>query len=86
MSENRTLNHRIAILFSAKLNLEVPSTDTDLLEAGLLDSLTFVDLLLCLEQEFGARVSLEELEIDNFRSIEKIAEYVTNRNGLKASG
>ncbi len=71
-------------LFAEKLHVDVPSLDTDLLEEGLLDSLSFVDLLLCLEQEFGTVITLEDLEIDNFRSIATIAEFVANRNGVES--
>lgn len=73
---------QIAALFSDKLNLDVPSVETDLIETGVLDSLKFVELLVALEQEFGTHISLEEFEIDNFRSIAKITQYVAQHNGL----
>lgn len=76
MSGQRTVQERIATLFLAKLNLDVPSVDTDLLEAGLLDSLSFVELLLQLEREFGIKISLDDLEIDHLCSIAKISEFV----------
>ena len=37
---------RVSRLFVEKLNVRVPSEDTDLIEAGLLDSLALVELLL----------------------------------------
>ena len=83
MTSLANLHDQIAVLFSEKLNLDVPSSDTDLFEIGLLDSLSFVDLLLCLEQKFGTKVSIEDLEIDNYRSIEKIAEFVISRDLFK---
>ena len=43
------VGRRIEAIFADKLNLEVPSADVDLIEAGLLDSLQLVDLLLHLE-------------------------------------
>lgn len=73
--------HKVAKLFSDELNLEVPSTELDLFEAGLLDSLKFVELLVKLEQVFAVHVSMEDLEVDNFRSIRKIAGFVTGQNG-----
>jgi D-alanine--poly(phosphoribitol) ligase subunit 2 len=79
MSFSPDLHERIAGIFSAALNVEVPSTDTDLFEAGLLDSLAFVELLLRLEHEFGVTTSVDDLDADNFRSIARIAEFVSNR-------
>jgi len=79
MPANPDLHERIAGIFTAALNMEVPSADTDLFEAGLLDSLAFVELLLQLEREFGVATSLEDLEADNFRSIARIATFVSER-------
>lgn len=79
MPASPNLHERIAGIFAAALNMEVPSADTDLFEAGLLDSLAFVELLLQLEREFGVATSLEDLEADNFRSIARIAIFVSER-------
>lgn len=76
MLDQMTLRDRITALFAEKLNIHVPSTDTELTEAGLLDSLAFVDLLVHLEQEFGTKCSLEDLDIDNFRSVARIARFI----------
>lgn len=64
---------RLKALFRDKLHLHVESGGTDLLESGLLDSLTLVDLLLHLETDFGLRVSLEELDLEAFRTLDRIA-------------
>jgi D-alanine--poly(phosphoribitol) ligase subunit 2 len=77
-----TMPERISQLILDGLHLEVPSTDTDLFETGVLDSMAFVELLFRVEQQFGVRVSLEDLEIDRFRSIDRIAEFVASRLGL----
>jgi D-alanine--poly(phosphoribitol) ligase subunit 2 len=73
------LADRIGRIVSDALHLEVPSADVDLFETGVLDSLAFVELLLQLEREFGVSVTLDELEVDNFRSIERIAAFVEAR-------
>jgi acyl carrier protein len=76
-----SLHDSIATLFSEKLNIEVASVETDLMETGVLDSLAFVELLLYLEQKFGVNVSLENLDLENFRSIASIANFIESRNG-----
>jgi acyl carrier protein len=77
-----TLHNQIVTLFTEKLNVEIPSIHTDLLEVGILDSLSFVELLVHLEQEFGTKISLDDLEIEHFRSVAKIAEFVTHHKEL----
>lgn len=79
MQDALTLHQRITRLFVEHLNVDVASFDTDLLNTGILDSLQFVELLLRLENEFGLTVSLDDLEIDFFRSIDTIAAFVANR-------
>ena len=84
MPDGDLVYSQLTQLFAEKLHVDVPSLDTDLLEEGLLDSLSFVDLLLCLEQEFGTVITLEDLELDNFRSVARIAAFVANRNGVES--
>ena len=78
MTDVSAFRHRIARLFSEHLHVDGVAFDTDLLTSGLLDSLQFVELLLRLEKEFGLTVSLEDLEVDFFRSIDTIAAFVAN--------
>jgi acyl carrier protein len=69
---------RVQRLFVETLNVEVPSPDTDLIEGGLLDSLALVELLFALEREFAVTIALENLDIDTFRSVRTIAQFVEN--------
>jgi acyl carrier protein len=84
MPDALTAERRIADLFVGKLGLDIPSRQTDLFDTGALDSMAFVELLALLEEEFGIDVSLDDLEIDNFRSVERIAAFVVSRNGRPA--
>lgn len=87
MPDSNKLAQQISALFAEKLHLQVPSLDTDLIETGLVDSLTFVEFLAQLEQEFDVHVSLEDLELDHFRTVTRIAAFVAtkSRNGAKLS-
>jgi D-alanine--poly(phosphoribitol) ligase subunit 2 len=79
MPEGAALQRRIGTLFRDRLHLEIPSAETDLFDTGVLDSMAFVELLALIEQELGVEVSLGDVEIDNFRTIAKIAEFVERR-------
>jgi len=78
------LTSEIAQLINDQLLVEVSSLDDDLLAAGVLDSLTLVQLLFDLERRFGVTIPLEELEIDDFRSVHSIARLVQARSGVKS--
>jgi acyl carrier protein len=66
----------IQLIFSKVLMRGTISPTTDLLETGLLDSMGMVELLFNMEQRFGFTPNFAELDLENFRSIEKIAEMV----------
>jgi len=62
-----------------KLLIQVSSPEEDLLGSGVLDSLTLVQLLFELEQRFRISIPLEELEIEDFRSVSAITRLVQGR-------
>jgi acyl carrier protein len=75
----RDLEARIVRVFVEKLQLESPTPELDLFETGTLDSLRLVRLLAELEGAFGIRLSMEELEFEDFRTLAGIARFVAAR-------
>jgi acyl carrier protein len=76
MTEAADIGTRVTQIMRDVLQAEVDSEDVDLLEGAVLDSLMFVELLHELQVEFGVEIPLDELEIDNFRTIHRIARYI----------
>ena len=60
---------RVRRVFEDALNIAAPEPDADIVQTGLIDSLGFVTLLFELEREFGVRVPLETLDVEDFRTI-----------------
>lgn len=79
MTDTLALQQQVVALFAEKLNLDVASAETDLIETGLLDSLALVELLAQLEESFDVSISTDDLELENFRSITSIATFVVQR-------
>ena len=48
--------------------VEIPGPDFDLLDSGVLDSLTFVDLVFEIEQRFGVVLDIENLDLESLRT------------------
>lgn len=69
----------VRLLFVEALHMEIASPETDLIETGRLDSLALVELLFELERRFGIDLMLTELDIDNFRSLRTIADFVASQ-------
>jgi D-alanine--poly(phosphoribitol) ligase subunit 2 len=59
-----------------RLMVIVGSADVDLFETGLVDSIGLVELILALEDRFGINLPMENLEIDDLRTVRKIADLV----------
>ena len=61
------------------VDLQIPDHETDLFATGILDSLTMVDLIAGLEEAYGIEISLEDLEVDTFRTPASIASFLEGR-------
>jgi len=85
MLDEITVTGQVERLFAEKLLLEVDSVDTDLLQTGTLDSVKIVELLLHVEECFGVSLPIERLEIDDFRSIQKIARLIERSGEVSPS-
>lgn len=57
----------------------IEDPDIDLVENELLDSLTFVDLLVAIEEEFGVVIAPSAVSRDELNTANKIVEYVLDR-------
>lgn len=74
--EPHEIDARIRRILQQRANVEVPDADTDLLDSGFLDSMTFVELLAELEKEFGIRLDIAALELDDLRTVARIGAFV----------
>lgn len=76
-----SIESQLAALFAEDLHVDVPAPDTDLFATARLDSLGVVELVLELERRFGITIATDDLELDYFRSLNAIAEFVAARVG-----
>jgi acyl carrier protein len=81
-SECQHIQTELVKLFSDRLNVEVPYKTADLFEAGILDSQKFVELLLYIEQTFSTKMLVEQFEIENFRSVDRIADLILQNSNF----
>jgi acyl carrier protein len=76
LAHQNAITEQLGALFVETFHIEVPSPDTDLLDSGILDSLQFVELLIQLEQRFGLRIKVEDIDLDDLRTLARIARLV----------
>ncbi|MCP4156713.1 MAG: acyl carrier protein [bacterium] len=59
---------------------EADFSDSDnIFEMGFVNSLFAMKLVSYIEQEFGIEVDNEDLEISNFSSVDRIAEFISDK-------
>lgn len=76
MASTADISARVSRIFRDALNVDVSSPQADLVEGSVLDSLAFVELLSELELEFQVEIPLDGLEIESFRTTERIVDFV----------
>ena len=79
MTDTNAIIGRLGALFVESLHIEAPPADTDLFETGILDSLQLVELLLQLEQRFGFQIKIDDIDLDDLRTLARIARLVAAR-------
>jgi acyl carrier protein len=65
--------------FLDQFNVELSSTSENLIEAGILDSLMLIEVVMFMETEFSVTTELDDLEMENFLTIDNIARFVAER-------
>ena len=82
MTENqKKIQEFLARFFrSREINLE-----DDIFALGFVNSLLAMQLVAFVEKEFGVRVEDEDLDLDNFRSIQAISGLVDRKTAPKAT-
>jgi acyl carrier protein len=67
---------RLQRLFLQHFHIGAVNPHTDLVETGLLDSLQIVALLAYVEEEFGARLAIDNFELGDLSSLSGLANLV----------
>jgi acyl carrier protein len=76
------LRAQVAEVVSERAGIDVPDTSADLLEAGLIDSL--VTLIVALEETFGVQLPLDDFDVDHFRSVDAMADFLASVGAVPA--
>ena len=76
MTDTNAMIQRLGSVFVESLHIEAPSEDTDLFETGILDSFQLVELLLQIEQRFGFQIKIDDIDLDDLRTLARIARLV----------
>ncbi|MGA2603825.1 MAG: phosphopantetheine-binding protein [Verrucomicrobiia bacterium] len=78
------LNHvreTIRSFINHSINIEGLGDDENLFESGIVNSLFAVQLTTFVERHFGLEVGTDDLDIENFKSVNATAAFVVRKAG-----
>ena len=65
------------------ISLEELDDDFDIFEAGVVNSLFAIELMTFLEKTFGIKVTMDDLDMENFKSVNASSDFVQRKNEAK---
>ncbi len=66
-------------------NVSLPelNDDFDIFDAGIVNSLFAIELMTFLEKAFGIKVTMEDLDMENFKSVNATTDFVRQKKEAK---
>lgn len=80
MNEQTLIRMNIKFIVCNTLTLETLNYKDDLMDLGLLDSLSLVQLMVALEDKFEMKIEPDNLDIDDYRSIQAMTNMIIRRS------
>lgn len=68
----------------ASINIANLKDDDHLFESGIVNSLFAIELMTFLEKTFAIEIGMDDLDIENFKSINSTVAFVVGKQGWKA--
>jgi acyl carrier protein len=79
MSDTTQVKESIRNFINSSINMEGLDDDENLFETGLINSLFAIQLTNFVERTFGIEVGMDDLSIENFKSINATAAFVASK-------
>lgn len=66
-------------------NISIPALDDDfdIFEAGIVNSLFSIELMTFLEKAFNIKVTMDDLDMENFKSVNATSQFVQRKEEVK---
>lgn len=76
MNVQSTIKQYIVTEIMHELDQNVLDNEATLIEGGIIDSMSLIELVNFIEKTFGIRITEEDLDIDNFKTVNALADFV----------
>ena len=84
--EENGIKETVKRFILSSINFTHLDDDDNLFESGLANSLFAVQLMRFIEKTFAIEVGMDDLDIENFKSLKATTDFVMRKNGREAGG
>jgi acyl carrier protein len=67
------------------INIDGLGDDENWFESGIVNSLFAVQLMTFVERSFGIEIGMEDLDVENFKSVSATAAFINRKSAAKAA-
>jgi acyl carrier protein len=79
-ADEKGIKETVRSFILSSINIPNLDDDDDLFESGVVNSLFAVQLMTFIEKTFALEVSMDDLDIENFKSLNATAAFVLQKN------
>ena len=83
--EENGIKEAVRRFILSSINITHLDDDDNLFESGIVNSLFAVQLMTFIEKTFAIEVGMDDLDIENFKSLNAAAAFVVRKNGRQGS-
>ena len=83
--EENVIKEAVRRFILSSINVTHLDDDDNLFESGIVNSLFAVQLMTFIEKTFAIEVGMDDLDIENFKSLNAAAAFVVRKNGRQGS-
>jgi len=84
--EEKKVREAVTRFLLSSINLAKLNDEDDLFESGIVNSLFAVQLMTFLEKTFSMEVGMDDLDIENFKSVNATTAFVLRKKGWQRAG
>ena len=84
--EEKKVRETVTNFLLSSINIANLNHDDNLFESGIVNSLFAVQLVTFLEKTFAIEIGMDDLDIENFKSLNATTAFVMRKNGWQKAG
>jgi methoxymalonate biosynthesis acyl carrier protein len=84
--EEKKVRDTVTKFLLSSINIANLNHDDNLFESGIVNSLFAVQLVTFLEKTFAIEIGMDDLDIENFKSLNATTTFVMRKNGRQKAG